>query len=168
MERRTSLASASIRASALAVAPARPATCAARAVGGLRAASVVALCFALIPAAMAAEIAYVGFWACADTPELKIPRLSVSASAVRDGDRLTISRTVYKPGTFEEVARASGTATIQGGNVVVEIATPEGIITGRFEGTVSDTEIRLKGVERVKIPDRGEGERACNAVLDVR
>ena len=168
MKRRTSIASASIRASAIAVAPARPATCAARALGGLRAASVVALCLALIPAAMAAEIAYVGFWACADTPKLNIPSLSVSASAVRDGDRLTVSRRVDKAGTFEEVARSSGTATIQGGNVVVEIATPEGIITGRFEGTVSDAEIRLKGMERIKTPDRGEGERACNATLNRR
>jgi hypothetical protein len=129
---------------------------------------VVALCLALVPAAIAAEIAYVGFWACADTPKLNIPSLSVSASAVRDGDRLTVSRRVDKAGTFEEVARSSGTATIQGGRVVVEMATPAGGITGRFEGTVSDAEIRLKGVERVKIPDRGEGERACNAVLDVR
>jgi hypothetical protein len=168
MERKTSIASASIRASAIAVAPARPAACAARTLGGLRAASVVALCLALIPAAMAAEIAYVGFWACADTPKLNIPSLSVSASAVRDGDRLTVSRRVDKPGTFEEVARASGTATIQDGRVIIEIATPAGGITGRFEGTVSDAEIRLKGVERVKIPDRGEGERACNAMLNRR
>jgi hypothetical protein len=168
MERRTNIASTLIRASAIAVAPARPAACAARALGGLRAASVVALCLALVPAAMAAEIAYVGFWACVDTPKLNIPSFSVSASAVRDGDRLTVSRPVYKPGTFDEVSRASGTAAIQGGNVVVEIATPAGGITGRFEGTVTDAEIRLKGAERVKIPDRGEGERACNATLDRR
>ena len=130
--------------------------------------AVAALCVALAPVAVAAEITYAGNWECEATPKLNIPNFSVPGTAVRDGNRLTVSRTVYKPGTFEEVARASGTATIQGGNVVVEIATPEGIITGRFEGTVSDAEIRLKGMERIKTPDRGEGERACNATLNRR
>ena len=128
----------------------------------------VALCVALVPAAMAAEIAYGGNWECEATPKLNIPAFSAPASAVRDGDRLTVSRTVYKAGTFEELTRASGGATIQGGRVAVETATPTGSITGRFEGTVSDAEIVLKGMERMKIADRGEGERTCSATLKRR
>jgi hypothetical protein len=89
----------------------------------------------------------------------------VPGTAVRDGNRLTVSRTVYKPGTFEEIGRVSGTTTAQDGKFVVETATPSGGITGRFEGTVSDAEIALKGIERLKIPDRGEGERTCRASL---
>jgi hypothetical protein len=61
------------------------------------------------------------------------------ASAVRDGDRLTISRIVYKPGTFEE--------------------------TSRLEGTASDTDIVLTGVEHVAIPDRAADDRACRVRL---
>ena len=130
--------------------------------------AVAALCLALVPAAMAAEIAYSGTWDCDATPKLNIPAFSVPASAVRDGNRLTVSRAVYKAGTTEEISRASGAATIQGGRVTVETATPAGGITGRFEGAVSDTEITLAGMERMKIPDRGEGERACRALLKRR
>ncbi len=168
MERRTSFASPLIRTSANSVAPARYTKSKQRVLDRLCVASAVALCLALVPAAMAVEIAYGGNLECADTPKLYIPSFSVPVSAVRDGDRLTVSRPVYKPGTFEDVTRSSGAATIQGGGVVVEMATPAGGVTGRFEGIVSDAEIVLKGVERIKIPDRGEGERACSATLKRR
>ena len=87
---------------------------------------------------------------------------------MRDGNRLTVSRIVHKAGTFEELTRASGGATIQRGRIAVETATPTGSITGRFEGTVSDAEIVLKGMERMKIADRGEGERTCSTTMKRR
>ena len=130
--------------------------------------AVAAVCVALAPVAVAAEISYAGTWECEATPKLNIPNFSAPGKAVRDGNRLTISRTVYKPGTFEELGRVSGATTAQDGKFVVETATPSGGITGRFEGTVSDAEIALKGIERMKIPDRGEGERACRATLKRR
>ena len=127
--------------------------------------AVAALCVALAPVAVAAEITYAGNWECEATPQLDIPNFSVPGTAVRDGNRLTVSRTVFKPGTFEELGRVSGVTTAQDGKFVVETATPSGGITGRFEGTVSDAEVALKGIERLKIPDRGEGERTCRASL---
>jgi hypothetical protein len=123
---------------------------------------------ALGPVAFAAEVSYSGTWECEAVQKLSIPNFSAPGTAVRDGDRLTVSRTTYKPGTYEESGRASGTTNIQGGKFVVETTGPQGRITGRFEGTVSDAEIALKGIERVKIPDRGEGERACRATLKRR
>lgn len=130
--------------------------------------AVAAVCMAFAPVAFAAEVSYSGTWECDATPKLNIPLVRVPGTAVRDGDRLTVSRIVHKPGTTEESGRATGTTTVRDGKFVVETAGPEGRITGRFEGTVSDAEIVLKGIERLKIPDRGEGERACQATLKRR
>lgn len=127
--------------------------------------SVAAICMVFAPVAFAAEVSYSGAWECEATPKLSIPPVRVPGTAVRDGDRLTVSRTVHKPGTFEESGRASGTTTVRDGKFAVETVGPEGRFTGRYEGTVSDAEIVLKGIERLKFPDRGEGERACRATL---
>jgi hypothetical protein len=126
------------------------------------------LCAALAPAAFAAETTYSGTWECEATPKLSIPPVRAPGTAVRDGNRLSVSRVTYKPGTTEESGRASGTTTIQDGKFVVETVGPEGRIMGRYEGTVSDAEIVLKGSERLKLPERGEGERACQATLKRR
>jgi hypothetical protein len=130
--------------------------------------AVATLCVALAPVAVAAEITYAGNWECEATPKLTIPNFSAPGTVVREGNRLAVSRTVYRPGTYEEVGRVSGTTTAQDGKFVGETATPSGGITGRFEGTVSDAEVALKGVDRLKIPDRGEGERDCRATLKRR
>lgn len=113
-------------------------------------------------------MAYSGTWQCDATPNLGIPPVRVPGEAVRDGNRLSVSRIVHRPGTTEESGRASGTTTVRDGKFVVETVGPEGRFTGRFEGTVSDAEIVLKGVERLKMPERGEGERACEATLKRR
>jgi hypothetical protein len=72
---------------------------------------------------------------------------------------------VYKPGTYEETSRVSGTAMIRDGRVAVETASTGGGITGRFSGTVSDMEVVLAGDEHVKIAGRGEDDRACRVSL---
>ena len=128
----------------------------------------VALCVALAPAAFAAEITYSGTWECEATPKLSIGTVRVPGTAVRDGDRLTVSRVVLAPGGASESGRASGTTTVRDGKFVVETVGPEGRIMGRYEGTASDAEIVLKGSERLKLPERGEGERACQATLKRR
>ena len=124
-----------------------------------------ALCAALAPAAFAAEVAYSGTWECEATPKLSIGTVRVPGTAVRDGDRLTVSRVVLAPGGASESGRASGTTTVRDGKFIVETVGPEGRIVGRYEGTASDAEIVLKGIERLKLPERGEGERACRATL---
>lgn len=128
----------------------------------------VALCAALAPAAFAAEVAYSGTWECDATPKLSIPSVRVPGTAVRDGNRLTVSRVVHKPGTSEESGRASGTTTVRDGKFIVETVGPEGRIVGHYEGTVTDAEMILTGIERLKLPDRGEGERTCQATLKRR
>ena len=127
--------------------------------------SVAALCLAFAPVAFAAQVSYSGNWECEATPKLSIPPVRVPGTAIRDGNRLTVSRIVHKPGTFEESGRASGSTTVRDGKFVVETVGPEGRFTGRYEGTASDAEIVLKGIERLKFPDRGEGERTCRATL---
>lgn len=130
--------------------------------------TVAALCMAFASIAFAAEVTYSGMWECDATPKLSIPIVRVPGEAVREGNLLTVSRIVHKPGTTEESGRASGTTTVRDGKFVVETTGPEGRITGHFEGIVSDAEIMLKGIERLKLPDRGEGERACRATLKRR
>jgi hypothetical protein len=130
--------------------------------------ALAALCVTIAPIVCAAEVAYTGTWECEATPKLSIPSVVVPGEAVRDGDRLTVSRIVHKPGTKVESGRASGTTTIRDGKFVVETTGPEGRIKGRFEGTVSNAEIVLKGIERMTLPDRGDGERACQATLKRR
>lgn len=130
--------------------------------------SVVALCVAFAPVAFAVEVSYSGTWDCDATPKLNVPFVRVPGEATLDGNRLTVSRIVHKPGTTEERGRASGTTTVRNGEFVVETAGPEIQFTGRYEGTVSDAEIVLKGIERLNLPDRGEGERACRATLKRR
>jgi hypothetical protein len=126
---------------------------------------VAALCMALAPVAFAAEVSHFGTWGCDATPKPSIPFVRVPGEAVRDGNRLTMSRIAHKPGTTEESGRASGTTIVRDDEFVVETTGPEGRFTGRYEGTVSDAEIVLQGVERLKFPDRGEDERACRATL---
>jgi len=90
---------------------------------------------------------------------------SVAAWAVRDGNRLTRTGIVYKAGTYEEATRVSETAVIHDGHVAVEATTPMGGGGGSVEGTVSNTEVNLTGVEHVKIPNRGEDDRVCRVRL---
>jgi hypothetical protein len=130
-----------------------------------RAAGVAVFWLALIPGAMAAQFTFQGTWECDVAPKIGVSMVSVPSSAVRDGDRLTVSRAVHRAGTFEVIGHSSGTATIRDGRVAVEMATEKRGITGRFEGTVSDTEIVLSGVEHVIILDRGEDDRACRVRL---
>jgi hypothetical protein len=133
-----------------------------------RSSMIAALCMTIAHAGSAAEVSYTGTWECDATPALGIPMVRVPGTAVRDGNRLTVARIVHKPGTTEESGRAGGTTTIRDGRFVVETVGPEGRIAGRFEGTASDAEIVLKGIERLKFPDRGDGERTCRATLQRR
>jgi hypothetical protein len=128
-------------------------------------AGIASLFIALAPRADGVEVAYRGSWECDASPKMSIPAFSAPASAARDGDRLTVSRVVYKPGTFEEISRVSGTATIRDGSLTVETVSTGGGITGRFSGTVSDVEVMLAGQEHVKIAGRGEDDRACRVQL---
>lgn len=132
----------------------------------------MAACVALVPLSvtMAGELAYQGTWECDASPKMIAPSVSAPASAVRDGDRLTLSRVVHRRGTGEEVGRLSGTALVRDGRVTVE-ATSSGAgmsasITARMSGTVSDGEIVLTGSEHVKLlADGREEDRACRVRL---
>jgi hypothetical protein len=126
-----------------------------------------ALCAAWAPSAGAAE-SYAGTWECDAVPALNIPSVGVPGEATREGDRLTVSRVVHKPRSSEISGRASGTATVRDGKFVVETTGPENRFTGRYEGTVSDKAIALKGVESIRLPGQGDGERACRATLTRR
>jgi hypothetical protein len=118
-------------------------------------------------AAAAQETRYSGEWACDAAPKIDVPAFTHTVMAVRAGDRLTISRTVYRAGTKQEqdIDRETGTGTIKQGRVTIDTTTATGRITGRFEGTVSDTNVSLTGTERVKSPERGEDQRACRVTL---
>lgn len=131
----------------------------------LYAVGIAALLIALASRAFGVEVTYRGSWDCDASPKISIPMFSAPASAVRDGDRLIVSRVVYKPGTFEETSRLSGTAMIRDGGVTIETVSTGGGITGRFSGTVSDAEVVLAGEEHVKIAGRGEDDRACRMHL---
>ncbi len=116
----------------------------------------------------AQETRYSGEWACDAAPKIEVPAFTHTVVAVRAGDRLTISRTVYRAGTKQEqdVDRETGTGTIKNGRVAIDTSTATGRITGRFEGTVSDTKVSLTGTESVKSPERGEDQRACRVTLN--
>lgn len=119
-------------------------------------------------AAAAQETRYSGEWACDAAPKIDVPAFTLTVVAVRAGDRLTISRTVYRAGDQQDVDRETGTGTIKNGRVTIDTSTATGRITGRFEGTVSDTNVSLTGTERVKSPERGEDQRACRVTLNRR
>lgn len=134
----------------------------------LRQGAAAALWAATTASALAAEVSFVGMWECAAVPALGIPAVRVPGEAIRDGDRLSVSRVVHQPGTSTESGRSSGAATIRDGRFAVEMTGPEGRIRGRFEGTVSDGEVVVQGREQINLPDRGQGERACQAMLKRR
>ncbi len=140
---------------------ARPASAIATAV-----AAVLLIVFA--PVAVTAEVQYAGTWECDAVPKLNVPPVRVPGEAIRDGDRLTVSRIVHKAGTTEEAGRTRGTTVVRDGRFVVEMAGAGIRFTGRFEGTASDAEIELKGIERLTFPDLGDGERSCRATLKRR
>jgi hypothetical protein len=58
-------------------------------------------------AAAAQETRYSGDWACDAAPKVNVPAFTHSVVAVRAGDRLTISRTVYRAGAKQERRRDS-------------------------------------------------------------
>ena len=139
------------------VVPARKTTCRA---------AVAALFLVAAPSVMGAEVSYAGTWQCDASPKANIPGFSVPASAVVDGERVTVSRVVYRPGSFTEVAgEMTGKGVVRDGRVNVEMATASGNLSGKFEGKVSSTEMTLAGTEMLRIPDRGEDQRACKALL---
>jgi len=139
------------------VVPARKTTCRA---------AVAVLFLVAAPSVMGAEVSYAGTWQCEASPKANIPGFSVPASAVIDGERVTVSRVVYKPGSYTDVAgEMTGKGAVRDGRVIVEMATASGNLSGKFEGKVSSTEMTLAGTERLRIPDRGEDQRACKALL---
>lgn len=125
----------------------------------------VVLCLAFMPAAWSAEVAYKGSVLCDPTPTMNVPSFTAPAVGTRDGDRLTVSRVVYRPNTDEEVARSTGTATMVQGKVTIDLSTPSGNLSGRFTGTVTDQEIALSGTETVKPAAGGVHQRQCRINL---
>lgn len=123
------------------------------------------LCLASMPNAFGAEVAYTGSYLCDPMSTMNVPSFSVPATATRDGDRLTVSRVVYRPNTHEEVASSTGTAMIAGGKVAVDMTTPSGNLSARLTGTVTDKEIALSGTETVKPAAGGEHRRQCRTNL---
>lgn len=117
------------------------------------------------PSASGEAVAYKGSFVCDPTPTLNVPAFAAPAVASREGDRLTVSRIVYRANTNEEVGRSTGTAAIADGRVAVDLATPSGSISGRFTGTATDTEIALSGTETVKPAAGGVHQRTCKATL---
>ena len=129
-------------------------------------AAIAILFLAAAPSVMGAEVSYAGTWQCDASPKANIPGFSVPASAVVDGERVTVSRVVYKPGSYTDVAgEMTGKGAVRDGRVIVEMATASANLSGKFEGKVSSTEMTLAGTEMLKIPDRGEDQRACKALL---
>jgi len=129
-------------------------------------AAIAALFIVAAPSVMGAEVSYTGTWQCDASPKANIPSFSVPASAVVDGERVTVSRVVYRPGSYTEVAgEMNGKGAVRDGRVIVEMATASGNLSGKFEGKVSSTEMTLAGTEMLRIPDRGEDQRACKALL---
>ena len=127
---------------------------------------VVAIGLAAAPCVIGAEVKYAGNWQCEPAPKVSVPSFTVPASAVVDGDRVTVVRIVYKPGSMIEIAgEMSGKGSVSGGQITVDMATTSGNLSGKFEGKVSATEMTLTGTEAVRIPGRGEDQRACKAVL---
>jgi hypothetical protein len=128
----------------------------------------IAACIALVPLSvtMAGELTYAGTWDCDASPKMILPAVSAPASAVRDGDRLTVSRVVKRRGSGEEIGRLAGTAVIRDGRVTVEATSTGADITARMTGTVSDSEIELSGSEHVKLLGDGrEDDRSCRVRL---
>ena len=116
---------------------------------------------------------FAGTWECSAAQKINVHNFSAPASATRDGERLTVWRVVHKAGSHEEIGRLTGNGRVADGRVSLQVAsewtgaapTDKRGITGRFEGTVSATEIALTGKENVSIPDRGEDERTCRVQL---
>jgi hypothetical protein len=131
-----------------------------------RCALVAAFAVAVAPCVIGAEVKYAGNWQCDPAPKISVPGFSVPASAIVDGDRVTVVRIVYKAGSMIEVAgEMTGKGSVRDGRVTVDMATASGSLGGRFEGKVSATEMTLAGVEAVKLSGRGEDQRACKALL---
>lgn len=132
------------------------------------------MCALATPLAVAAEVKFVGTWECDAAPKINVHNVATPASATRDGDRLTVWRVVRKAGTHEEIGRLTGNGKVADGRVSLQVASEwtgaapseKRGITGRFEGTVSATEIALTGKESVTIPDRGQDERTCRVRLN--
>jgi hypothetical protein len=127
---------------------------------------VAALGLAVAPCVVGAEVKYAGNWQCEAAPKVSVPGFTVPASAVVDGDRVTVMRVVYKPGSMIEISgEMTGKGSVRDGRVAVEMATTSGSLSGKFEGNVSAAEMTLAGSEAVKLPGRGEDQRACKALL---
>ena len=127
---------------------------------------VVALGLAGAQCAIGAEVKYAGNWECEAATKISVPSFTVPASAVVDGDRLTVTRVVYKPGSMIEIAgEMTGRGSVRDGRVAVDMTTTSGNLSGKFEGKVSTAEMTLTGTETVKIAGRGEDQRQCKALL---
>lgn len=127
---------------------------------------IAALGLAVAPCVSGAEVKYAGNWNCEAAPKVSVPSFSVPASAVVDGEHVTVMRIVYRPGSMIEIAgEMTGKGSVRDGRVTVDMATTSGTLGGKFEGKVSAAEMTLAGTEAVKIPGRGEDQRACKALL---
>lgn len=116
--------------------------------------------------AIAQQVVYQGPLDCEAAPSANISASNARATLTRNGDQVTFERPIYNQQNRQVVGRESGSATLNGGRFVIQTEGNFGgnTMRGRYEGTVTDREVRLTGTRQWTLRS-GIGNQPCTATF---
>lgn len=116
--------------------------------------------------ASAQSVVYQGALNCEAAPSANIQASNARATVTRTGNQVLFERPVFNQETRQVIGRESGTGTINAGRFTIQTEGNVGGATmrGRYEGTVTDAEVRLTGTREWTLR-RGVGNQACSGTF---
>jgi hypothetical protein len=131
---------------------------------------IVSLAAAMLVAAGTASraqpVVYQGSLNCEAAPSANIQASNARATVTREGSQVTFERPIYNQQTRQVIGRESGTGTLTGGRFVIQTEGNFGgnTMRGRYEGTVTDSEVKLTGTRQWTLRS-GIGNQPCTATM---
>ncbi|WP_144300218.1 hypothetical protein [Elioraea rosea] len=138
----------------------------------MRIAFALAIVSFLMPAPLCAQtVVYQGQLVCEVAAGGTRPS-QAPVTITRTGSQVLFERAIYQEGTREIVGRESGTGTLSGGQFRIETEGSFGAqhmgrqtVRGRYEGTLTDGEVRIRGTRDLVTQRRGMGTQSCTGTF---
>ncbi len=126
---------------------------------------VIAFALAATPAA-AQNVVYQGALNCEAAPSANIQASNARATVTRTGNQVLFERPIYNQQTRQMIGRESGAGTLDGGRFTIQTEGNFGgnTMRGRYEGTLSDAEVKLTGTRQWTLRG-GVGNQPCSATF---
>lgn len=128
--------------------------------------AIVAASLVVAVPARAQSVVYQGALNCEAAPSANIQASNARATVTRTGNQVLFERPIFNQETRQVIGRESGIGTINGGRFTIQTEGNVGgnTMRGRYEGTVTDAEVKLTGTREWTLR-RGVGNQSCSGTF---